>query len=388
MPMRPAINVLLAASALLYFPLAFEEFDTPKAFALVAFACFAAPCVRWRQIKTDKVAQALAAFTVSAAASSALSIDWHMSIFGNPKCPMGLLVIAAYFVLYLATESLETHIDQAKAISVMLWCALAVAAYSILQVMGIDPKVWTGTLQANGYTRPMSFQGHPNFYAQYLAMLLPFALYQKHRVLAVIMIGAVFLSQSRGMWLATGAGLVVYSLLDIESTAKKVLPVLAAGAIIVVIGTASVPGLRATALDRLDNIVSPGPARLEYWKGALRIWKRAPMLGIGTDAFELGWQHQRTPEYWKMEHSGSPHRAHNEILNVMACQGLLGLAAILFVCLALALRAWRSTSPFRAPTIAALVAFGVGSMSSFTVISVGVVFILCARLLKGDECEP
>src|SRR5437016_1256685 len=114
--MKSVLFILLPTTALLYVPLYLEEFEQPKAFALVTFGCFMAFWVNWRQILKDRVAQVLVLFVASAALSAIYSIDHHISIFGNPKCPNGLLVILSYVVVYLAaSQFLRTNNDARRA---------------------------------------------------------------------------------------------------------------------------------------------------------------------------------------------------------------------------------------------------------------------------------
>lgn len=398
--MKNALFLLLPASALLYFPLAFEEFESPKAFALIAFGCFAAFWVRWRRILTEKLAFWLFIFTISAAVSAYFSIDVHMSVFGNTKCRAGLLVIASYLVFYLAaSERLTDQSDAKEMIDIILGSSAIVAIYAIAQILGYDFKQWNGTLSEAGYTRPISFLGHPNFVANYLGMTLPFALWRMNdlrpiwkkllcAVLALASITGIWFSLSRGMIIASAVGLFVY-FIHSKTDYKQVISFLLILIAIISVSFLAFPVFRGTALIRMGALVSPGSARIEYPKAAIRIWKRSPWIGIGTDAFEIGFQNQRTPYYWGVERGGSPHRAHNDFLNTLATQGIFGALAATLLTLTLFFRIRKSRSPFVAPATAAIVVFYVAGLTSFAVVATGVLFLLCASLLQIEErkCE-
>lgn len=394
--MKNAIFLLLPALTLLYFPLAFEEFEQPKAFALIAFACFSAFWVSWKRLLSDRVAQTLLLFVLSAAVSSYFSIDWHLSVFGNIKCRDGLLVIASYLVFYLAVAEHAASEDVAQAtIDVFLACSVVVASYGIAQVMGYDFKQWNGMLKEINYTRPMSSLGHPNFMANYLAMTLPFALWrlgksrqilQKaiYAAMVVLFVSVICLSLSRGMIIAAIVGALVYFL---HSKTKHrnilyfVLAIALTGALLLAIS----PRFRETAIHRMTAIVAPGPARVEYPRAAIKIWKRYPWFGIGTDAYELGFQHQRTPYYWRVERAGSPHRAHNDFLNILATQGIFGALTALLLTAAIMARALASKSIFAAPATASIVVFYIAGLTSFFIVATGTLFLLCAVLLEAKE---
>jgi O-antigen ligase len=386
--MKPVILVMLSASALLYFPMAFEEFEQPKITALVGFACFAAFFVDWRVLKRDSVAQAVVALVLSAGVSMVFSIDKHMSIWGNVRCPAGLLAYFAYLVFYLAAlRAVKSRRDAEHAVTVILFTAFLVAGYAVLQAFGVDYKQWYGTLVDHGYFRPMSTLGHPNFMAGYLAMVLPFGLWwcekAKNRygrvfVGALILVStcAVIFSQSRGMWLAALVGVATYAKLAGLRKRWAAIALMAA-----TICAVAIPTFRATVTDRLEHLFDLGLARSEYPTAAVRIWKRNPVFGSGTDTFEIAFQRQRTPAYWQFEPRGSPHKAHNDFLNTLATQGIVGAIAALLVTVAALTRVLGSVSPLKAPATAAIAAWYVEGLSSFTVAATGCMFLLCLALL-------
>jgi O-antigen ligase len=381
--MQVAALFLFPATALLWFPMYYEEFEQPKVAALVAFACFAGFFVDWRRLKTDRVAQALGAMVIAAAASAVLSIDWRTSVFGNLRCEGGLLFSAALLVAYLALVEVETE----RAISAVLACAGIVAGYAILQTIGVDFKQWYKTVQLNQYTRPQSLLGHPNFMAGYLAMALPFAVDRLNRQaryapLVLVMTAAIFASQSRGMWIAMVISMVVYTVKRRRNTSYFVATCLLVG---MIGGPFIIPHAAQEAKDRLSNIVSPGPSRLEYWDAATRIWKRYPFFGSGTDTYELAFQHQRTPHYWSIEAHGSPHRAHNDFLNELATKGIFGAAAFLFLAIVAVGLAWRTP---HAAAGAAVVAYYIEGLSSFTVSGTAILLLLSLVILNRSHEKP
>lgn len=377
----------------MYWNFAYEEFETSKAFVLVAFGCFAAPQINWRKAMTNRLATWFAVFTLSAAVSAFFSIDQHMSIFGNYKCRAGFLVIASCLVFYLAaSEHLRNPLREHQVVDLVLLCSAIVAIYAIAQVMGYDFKKWTNTLVSNGYTRPISTFGHPNFMANYLAMTLPFALWRMsysrtwrrffmYASLVMASIAAIWFSLSRGMCIAAFCGVLTYFFYK-KVKPKEAFVFFCAATAIALITLAALPVFRTTATSRMASLLYPGPARIEYPKTAFEIWKHYPWIGVGTDAFEIGFQNQRSVRYWQVEPGGLPHKAHNDFLNVLATQGLFGgLAAIMFT-ITLVGRIRKSRSAYTAPAVSAIVVFYVAGLTSFAVIGTTILFLLCVVLLE------
>src|SRR5262249_45776906 len=94
------------------------------------------------------------------------------------------------------------------------------------------------------------------------------------------------------------------------------------------------------------------------------------------DAFPLAFGLHRSPDFWLTEWNATPTRAHNEIVQVLATQGILGLLALAAVAIStvISLRRAASAGPDRALVLAlgaSLLAFVIHSLFSFTVAATG-----------------
>ncbi len=398
MGVKCAIFILLPITALLFYPTYIEEFEFPKALILVSFCCFAFLFVNWRYIFTDRVAGGLFFIAISAAISTLFSVDKHISIFGNIKCPCGVLVFISYLVLYLAAiKVFESKKATEQLFDILTATSITISGYAISQALGYDFMIWHGAPESYGYIRPVSFLGHPNFVAEYLAMTMPILIWRVQNnwrciykifygVASILSAAAIFLAQSRGMWIAAFVGMNLFFFLS--KIKHKYIIVSYAGIFLTIttcIGLS--PSFRETAKDRLENVVNLDLARTEYLKAAVRIWKRNPYFGIGTDAYELGFQHQRSDYYWRIQSAGSPHKAHNDFLNMLATQGLFGAMAAILLSIAVFFRCRQSKSEHAAPLISSIVIFYIAGLSSFTVIAVGCLFVVFLAILKADTNE-
>lgn len=393
--MKVALPLLLIASSLLYYPCFIEEFENPKTYALIAFACFGLFFIKWREVAKDAVANRIFLFVLSAALSTYFSTDWHVSLFGNIKCPAGLLSLVSYAIFYFllvpAISFDKEFVDEI--INVMLITGVFVSLYAVAQVFGYDFKAWNGNLIENGYARPISFLGHPNFYSNYLAMVLPFVFYRNdnsrstlksvfYMGVETLFIGAILISLSRGMIIAAIVGRAVYLFVCRDRiNTFKITP----GVIIAAVALGLIPNIGQVASNRLSHMLDPGESRLEYPKGAIKLWLNHPIVGVGTDNFEQGFQRIRSERYWEKQYAGSPHRAHNDFLNILATQGIIGALAAILLTLAVFFKAKASRSPFKAPAIASIVVFYIASLSGFFITCTMLVFLLSISMLGAQE---
>src|SRR5207247_912291 len=105
--------------------------------------------------------------------------------------------------------------------------------------------------------------------------------------------------------------------------------------------------------------------RIHIWRAGVRMAASEPLLGVGLDAFGTMFPAYRTTAYWRLEWGATPAKAHNEIVQILATQGLLGLLAALLTIGAVAAAAWRvlrgrdATRRAAVAATAALIAFAV-----------------------------
>src|SRR3989344_1486272 len=148
-------------------------------------------------------------FLLSQIVSTILSIDPHTSFWGYySRFHGGLLSTIAYLALYYAYVSNMTGKTK-NAITVMLSTAVIVAAYGILERLGIDKTLWVQDVQ----NRVFSTIGQPNWLAAYLLVLIPIFLSQKSwlwRGLSLVPLAAIWFTRSRSGYLALIIALVTY----------------------------------------------------------------------------------------------------------------------------------------------------------------------------------
>jgi O-antigen ligase/Tfp pilus assembly protein PilF len=301
------------------------------------------------------------------------------------------------------------------------------------------------------FMRIFGTMGHPNHLGAFLVMGLPIVCYFRLQafkrggflmglVLLVTELSAAALivfSFSRGAWVAMGAaGLVfagglatvvkkrtiIFALLPwviglaLGAFAFSTLSSTTQGGATTPAVTASVSPPQPQAVPRPQHSPrpqpSPGPqpssglnplwtrvkemgisdltqgTRWPIWTTAFAMFVDYPLFGVGLDGFPLAFQKYRPVEYWHREWGGTPTRAHNEFLHILATQGLLGAIATLVITAGLGLAFIRILRNKDRPDpilplaiFSGITGFYIQNIFSFTVIGCGTLFMTFAALL-------
>ncbi|MDI6780846.1 MAG: O-antigen ligase family protein [bacterium] len=185
------------------------------------------------------------------------------------------------------------------------------------------------------YPRPRGTLGGPHAFAGCLEVVFPIifsyaffgnASYQQKIILFIgtlIIFLAIIFSSTRGAWIGIYAAVIVMAILR----DKRLL-------FVVLIATILVPLMfpekiinRAKTIFIVSSDVG-NVSRVYQWKGALEIIKDYPLLGTGPNTFQV-FYFQKYIQPDMPEREGT--YCHNIFLNTAAEQGLLGIAALLWL---------------------------------------------------------
>lgn len=406
----------LALSPLVFSSATIEAFEYTKVTLLLATAIVAAALapraltLSPAGLIREPLALGVALFVLSAVLSTLVSIGPWTSLLGAHESYFGLTTILAYAGLFLATRALcERATDVRRLMLAPVVAAAPVAVYALVQIAGLDPIAYARVSGLGGFVRPFATMGHPNFLAAYLVMALPLVVHALIRALgggqrlvagvlagvAVVSAVAVAIAVSRGAWLALAAATVVMIAGALATGERRTVAATGVVAGAGVLGIAMLAlllpgGVGATVLEgllqRLRQIGDAG-SRQHIWRAAWEIFRDHPLLGSGLDTFQLAFAGKRTAAYWALEWNGSPTRAHNEALNLLATQGLLGAVAVIVLVAGLAItvrRALRSAADrlLVLALAAGIVAFLVQDVFSFTVAGCGTLAVTQAAVLS------
>ena len=294
------------------------------------------------------------AYVASAGMSTVFAANVNLALFGSYGRLEGFVTIATYALLFwLTAQSLSNAAEARGVVRALMAGAFVVSLIAVLQTVAT-------TLTAGpsgGAGRATATFGNPNALAAFLAMALPLGINEllqatksSDRVLGgnlVAMVAlALVLTLGRGAWVgaAVGSGIVIVTT---RPSLKRVAFVGAVAAGVVVVIAVAVTFLSAggppivqSASTRLTSLLDPtsGTAaiRLHIWTDTLGLIGSQPLVGYGPDNFGLVYPRFQTGPW---AHRAIIDEAHSEFLQIAATQGVIGLAAFSWLCIAL-LRLW------------------------------------------------
>lgn len=334
----------------------------------------------------------LAAFVFSQFVSTIFSIHPHTSWFGYySRFNGGFLSTITYVLLFYAFVSNFRKKDLGSFFLSTFISGTMVSFYGILEHFGhsfsclmlpsgrsFGVDCWVQDVQSRVFA---SF-GQPNWLAAYVITLLPLsfiASIQKKlpnykRGLFVLTTISLFLvllytrSRSGLLGLVVGlgilsAGLIILFLRNKKSLSKKIHTPTVAGIVLTVLfitvfnGTSLTPSLWELVSKNENNQVETtlensqpnllvnrleeggtdsGEIRKIVWTGAYKIWQRYPLIGSGVETFAYSYYQDRLVEHNNVsEWDFLYNKAHNELLNILANTGAIGLITYLSIFVAI-----------------------------------------------------
>ncbi|MCD6226112.1 O-antigen ligase family protein [bacterium] len=283
--------------------------------------------------------------------ATVFSIDRYTSIFGYySRLHGGLLSTLSYLVLYWALVSCGEKEWREKIIKAVLLSGILIAGWGVAEHFGVDKDFWVQDVQ----NRVFSTLGQPNWLAAYLDVLIILALVAAEKkgkiwwgVFSLFYLCLLY-TKSRSGLLGLGGGLVFFYLFAWRREKKKkewrgaFLKSLGIIALLsFLVGTPYTPSWRKL-FSRQKTVSSQPPSSLKItpsseirkivWRGALRLWRKYPLVGTGVETFAYTYywvrprEHNLTSE-WDFLYN----KAHNEYLNFAANSGTLGLVTYLLI---------------------------------------------------------
>ena len=131
-------------------------------------------------------------------------------------------------------------------------------------------------------------------------------------------------------------------------------------------------------------------SRLHIWRPAIQIIKKNPIVGVGLDTFKIAFPFYSGIEFNLIDGMFMSSRmAHNELLQVAATTGLLGLGAYLSVLLAFGYMWWKSYQSVNPPAqwlltavLASAVAYHVQNLFSFGVAEINFLWFIHLAIVQ------
>jgi len=255
---------------------------------------------------------------------------WTASPF-NTRIEL-LLLLADLIVLFLAVQAFRTLEDWRGFVWFAMGFGFLVSLFAILQHLTSNGKLyWFREMRSGGL--PFGPYVNRNHFAGFAELVLPLALVplvlgrvRRERwpvvgLFAVLPIGALFLSASRGGIVSFGAELSVLALVMIQR--REMGKQLFAGGAVLLVALLLVSWLGVgQILERLSSVqlleVSSGK-RASMRRDTWRIFLDHPFVGTGLGTLQLVY-----PPYESLYDGKIVNHTHNDYLEVLAETGLLG----------------------------------------------------------------
>jgi len=255
---------------------------------------------------------------------------WTASPF-NTRIEL-LLLLADLMVLFLAVQAFRTLEDWRGFVWFTMGFGFLVSLFAILQHLTSNGKLyWFREMRSGGL--PFGPYVNRNHFAGFAELVLPLALVplvlgrvRRERwpvvgLFAVLPIGALFLSASRGGIVSFGAELSVLALVMIQR--REMGKQLFAGGAVLLVALLLVSWLGVgQILERLSSVqlleVSSGK-RASMRRDTWRIFLDHPFVGTGLGTLQLVY-----PPYESLYDGKIVNHTHNDYLEVLAETGLLG----------------------------------------------------------------
>lgn len=259
----------------------------------------------------------------------------------STEAVMVLIRFAGYFLLVFVTgRSVKSKSELDKIIVLMVFAGVVSAVYGIYQyAQPGENTFYDYSMKAAGGSnavRVSSTFGNPNFYAEYLVLLIPIAvaLFLTSRnplrktlagAAVVLFTGNLILTYTRGSWLAVGGGM---ALMSVIASAWFIWVYLISFGLSILFN----PGIAARVISISDIAEGTAAFRIRLWNIAMGIIRDHPLVGVGIGNFYEAFTGYvfKQPE---LSVGWVTYGAHNSYLTVWAETGIFGIVSFIAVIL-------------------------------------------------------
>ncbi|MBU1000403.1 O-antigen ligase family protein [Patescibacteria group bacterium] len=247
------------------------------------------PQTKWSAIKIASLMFILVLFI-----TSALSIDFKLSLLGQEPYFQGLVLYAYLFLFSLLVSSAAITLEHVALVltgSAIIVSLVAIQDWILLNIFSLPVLNYAG--------RVVSTFGQPNFYAGFLLLSLPFAYYlfkNSNRKLsyfgffsALISIVGIFVSYSRSAILMTLMLVVLGLIAELKNKFKIGLIVLGVVLITILMALKLSSGIVGNEISRPIKTLNPDltkesiEKRIYIWPVAFKITMQKPLTGYGLE---------------------------------------------------------------------------------------------------------
>jgi O-antigen ligase len=358
---------LLAVVPLIINPFAFDYWYKPKIDSIYGLLIILSVALLLRSVCFKKVPRTagnpllipLLFYGAVSLLSTLFSICPETSIWGDSYREEGIFTIISYIALTLmfscAVES-EKQLD--NLLRGLLITSCVVSCYALIQYTGYNPTRHFILLMRQVENRPGSTIGNPNFLGKFLVLMTPLFIVYYFRARSIFerLLGAagcliacagLIVTFTRASWFSCAVSVLLLGILARKTIKQGAKKRLVAFAIVVLLFAVLVEfrlpvptskqerkeGHKITGkiVSTFDYKKGGIGGRLYLWEKALLLIQRKPLLGYGLDAHAAALEEFNLEYAKRFNYTGIIDRTHNNYLDIAIAQGLLGLAAYLFI---------------------------------------------------------
>lgn len=272
-------------------------------------------------------------FSLSSLLSTWWALDRNTALFGYyTRFSDGLFAFITFLMFFYA---IVTHLDKKQvliSLKAILITTTLVSGYALLQKLGIDSHIW----KQSAAERVFSTLGQPNWLAQFLSVLIPlqiaFLLQERKMILKIALALSLASSILATICTLSATGLAGLALaLGLFFTFKTKKKTTFMGVVILAL---LITGVIISSQKIQNRTQETGRIRGIVWQGSLETFRKASperkLFGYGLGNFAYAFLPQRpaalnqTAE-WDLLFN----KPHNEYLDILINQGIIGLSLFL-----------------------------------------------------------
>ena len=341
-----ALNLFLIASAIVTPFYSFESINLPKFVALIFFGCAAFIFISLNLKTTLFILPRISKILIFGFSTTyffvfiASDTPWQQQLYGRENRRNGLLTYFCLILLFIIFHSLPFAKNLKKFVNRISIAGIFVIAYSILQLLGVDPFKWDSV-----NLHFFSTLGNPNFLSAYIAIVtIPIlsmiyislkSVQSFVRLFSILIaLGIIFYLIFRTFsyqgYVSLFASLSVYLLIMLYKMKKPVLILIT----FLSIFTCSLIALAGTLNNGpLAKILykSSVTSRGDMFRSAINTGNSNLLSGTGFDSFGDYYLLYRDEVAGSRSNAEFTDSAHNYFLDLYATQGFFGLTFYLLL---------------------------------------------------------
>jgi putative inorganic carbon (HCO3(-)) transporter len=360
-------------------------------------------------IQKDKINMSLFIYLILLIASVYTAENKAFAIIGVPGRWEGLVTIMLYIFLFIVARLYLTPDE--RLFKIILFTAIIVSIYGILQTMGIEPFP-RDILRENWGSRAFSTMGNPNFLGSYIVLIIPISIYfyiiNKNitgLTAYIILFYCLLCTNTRGAWLGTIASILAFAAIHYiyfrynKEEFNRYIILFVITVLLLALYNFNTDGAfidRFLSISRDANEFLADGDRSDYtgahrgfiWKRVVELIKARPLTGYGLENLGEAFKKYYTKdmiEFWGEVRY--PDKAHNEYLHIAVTTGIPSLLIYSTMCFLIILKGLTRLKNCKIMLLilSSVMGYMTAAFFNISVVSVAYVYWSFLGLLAGNN---